>query len=246
MQQKEFRAQKKGQSVKELAQQARTHIKEQRFDDALDVYEQILKQNPEAAAAYMGMGNVHLRRGRLDEAENYFKGALHVSKKMAPPLTLLATVAQKQGDTDKALTLFQEALTDDSKFLKAALGMGKLLFQAGRYEEAKQAVGSALKYNPDAGEAGVLMSRILQKLGQTKQAIETLDGLLDRDLNPGGLVFSRPGCICRKSGMMQPLRPPKKSGSEPGFHPCPGLPGSGLDRCRAAFQGRGYSYPGGG
>ena len=83
MQPKEFQAKKKGQNIKDLAQRARASIKENRFDDALAIYDQILKQNPEAVAAYMGMGNVHMRCGRLDEAENYFKGALHVSKKVA-------------------------------------------------------------------------------------------------------------------------------------------------------------------
>jgi len=185
MQQKEFRAKSAGKkadkNVKELVQQAREHTKAQRFDEALSTYMEILKENPEAAAAYMGVGGVHLRKGELDEAENYFNGALHVTKKVAPVLAMLADVAQKRGDMTKALKLNQEALEDDPKFIKAAMGVGKILFQLERYDEARQAVAGALKYSPNSNEAEILLARIMQKMGQSEDAIENLNKLLVRD-----------------------------------------------------------------
>ena len=189
MQFKEFRAQKTGKSIKTLFQNAREQLKEGQFDKALNIYEEILKENPEAAAAYMGIGKVHLRKGRLDEAENYFKGALHVTQKTAPVLAMLANVAHRRGDLEKALKLNQEALDVDPKFVRAALGMGKILFQLERYDDAQEMVITALKYNPNLNEADILLSRIMQKLGHSEQAINNLQKLLVRDAESWSAYF---------------------------------------------------------
>lgn len=181
MQQKEFHAKKGNKNIKALTQQARDLTKEQRFGEALTTYEEILKENPEAAGAYMGIGSIHMRKGDLDKAEDYFNGALHVTKKVAPVLTMLAAIAQKRGDSNKALKLNQEALDSDPKFIKAALEMGKILFQTERYEEAKNVVSEALKFNPNSSEAEILMSRIMQKMGRSDDAVENLNKLLVRD-----------------------------------------------------------------
>ena len=189
MQFKEFKTQKKGSSIKALFQNAREQLKERQLEKALNTYDEILKENPEAAAAYMGIGKIHLREGRLDEAENYFKGALHVTQKTAPVLAMLAKVAHRRGDLEKALELNQEALDVDRKFVRAALGMGKIFFQLERYDDAHKMVITALKYNPNLNEADILLSRIMQKLGHSEQAIKNLEKLLVRESESWSAYF---------------------------------------------------------
>ena len=122
-----------------------------------------------------------MRQGNLDQAEEYFNGALHVTPKTAPVLSMLANVAQKRGDLGKALKLYQEALDSDPKLIKAALGLGKILLQSKRYEDARQVLVAALKYNPNSNEVRILLSRILQKMDRSGEAIDNIKKLLDRD-----------------------------------------------------------------
>ena len=78
--------------IKGLIEKAREYIKSNEPDRALEAFEEVLKENPEAAGAYMGIGNIHFRAGKYSEAENFFNGALHVTKKVAPALAMLAKI----------------------------------------------------------------------------------------------------------------------------------------------------------
>ena len=157
-----------------LLQEARNHVKEQRFDEAIELFESVLKENPEVAAAYLGIGDIYMRKGNLDEAENYFNGALHVAKKSAPALAMLASVAEKRGDAKRALKLNMDAIEENPEGLRPRMAISRLHLRSKRFADAAIQLREALRYNPQSTAAGLMLARVLQRQGKTDEALTSL------------------------------------------------------------------------
>lgn len=157
---------------------ARNHVQAERFDEALKLFEAVLQDDPETAAAYIGIGNILMRKGQHREAEDYYQGALHVASNRAPVLAMIAKSAEKQGDSERAIKLHNDALAIDGRFERARLSLARLYTQSKRFEEAEEHLQQALRYNPQSQLAATMLAKVRQRLGKTGEAVEGLNQAL--------------------------------------------------------------------
>lgn len=165
-------------NTKSQIEAARIQFKAGRLDEALALFEQVLKENPEATAAYIGIGTIHMKQKDYGEAENYFNGALHVTKKPGPALAWLAAAVEKQGDDERAIKLNLDALQCDPSSLRARMSISRIYVRRQQFEEAREHLCEALRYNPQASAAGVMLAKIAQRQGNSEEAIEKVEQVL--------------------------------------------------------------------
>lgn len=174
---------KMGTNIKMLMEQAKKLVQEGEPDKAFETYEAILKENPEAAAAYLGIGGIYMKKGNFEEAENYLNGALHIKDKFAPAIAMLAMLNIKRGELDKALRQCTEALEINPKMMKVRLAMSGIYIKKENYEEAENFLKESLRYNPEFQEATLMLAKVLHKQNKTNEAIECIEQALVREPN---------------------------------------------------------------
>jgi tetratricopeptide (TPR) repeat protein len=160
---------------------ANNFIKEKRFADALEIYDNILKRNPEAVGAYVGKGRVFFHQGDYDEAENYLNGALHLKEDFAPAKSMLARICERRGNLQLALEQNEELLKLRPNLNNSRIAMARAYIKLKRYSDAEKVLREALRYNPQFTQATYMLANTLQCQGDTDKAIETLNELLEKD-----------------------------------------------------------------
>ena len=166
--------------LKEAMEGAQELMKAKRMDEAMKAYEAILEKYPEAALAYVGIGNIHASHGEYDDALEYYAGALHIRKDLLPALIMSGNVYVKQGLFDKALEKYKEALEINPGLGIAQLSVSRIYVKSGKFNEAIDCLNGALKHNPQLEEAHLALAGIYQRMGDTDTALKELVGVVSR------------------------------------------------------------------
>ncbi len=101
-------------------------IKEEKYDEALEVIKEFLTKYPEIYQAHLNIGSCYLKKGELDKAEAEFK------------LVLDKTI-ETQGDYKK----------DAATTLRALTGLGELFIRKEDFETAQKYFSQALEVSPE-------------------------------------------------------------------------------------------------
>ena len=141
-------------------------MKEKRYDEAREAFEEILEKDPGSKQAHLGIGSIH------------FGSARRIDPMMAKAALAVGNVYYKQNELDSAIEAFKDALNIDPTTPAGYLGMGRVLLKQKKYPQAKEQVQKALVFNPQLTPGRLLMSQIYQEQGNTKAAIDEIESAL--------------------------------------------------------------------
>lgn len=110
-----------GQQPETLFEQANQHYAEENYQQAIDLYEQVLKQGVESAELYFNLGNAWYRRGEMPEAVLYYEKARLLQPRDEEIQHNLRIATQLTGDEIEAVPEF--FLTQWRKTLMHALSV---------------------------------------------------------------------------------------------------------------------------
>ncbi|MGB8536244.1 MAG: FG-GAP-like repeat-containing protein [Acidobacteriaceae bacterium] len=168
---------------------------------AEEAFRLALRDDPQSAEAYYGLGSVHLRTQRSDDARQSFERALKLSPRYPDTWTNawnnLGVIATQTNRPQDAIKNFQAAVRQDPKNLLALNNLGNAYRQQGQWPEAREALGRALELNPDDAEANYGMGMVFARLDDAQSAYEYLrKALVDRPdypeaLNNLGILYVR-------------------------------------------------------
>ncbi len=162
-------------------QEAEHLAAEGRLDEAVAYYQQLIAAEPinfsyreklanlflenamvsEAAAQLKAVADIHLSEGRLDLAQTYAGKLSLVDPEGIDTLRLLAVLAKQKGDEEATAKHYGK--------------LAQLAFDAGQYEEAKNAVETAQQAG--RGDLKLLLSKTfmaLKKPAEAKQQLEAI------------------------------------------------------------------------
>lgn len=143
---------------------ARAARKRERLEAALLFLGAALDLDSSHAEALEAYGELHFERGDLVAARSALEARLAAGpdKRRAEHLTLLASVLELQGDAARALERFREAVADDPSNSAGHAGMARLCEQAGRADEAIDALEQGATTAQQTGNAAGCAERLLR------------------------------------------------------------------------------------
>ena len=120
------------------------HLQAAEFEEAGDLYEEVLAQEPDNTTALNNLGNVHYMARDLDGAARHFEAILD-TKNLSPysqslALANLAELLQLQGAHKDAELLYSEARDAKPDGAWSYMGLAALYDMTGRYDEAVDAM----------------------------------------------------------------------------------------------------------
>lgn len=163
-------------------------MKAGRHDEAIAKFTEVIAKVPTCVDCYYNIGVAHAAKQQYTEAEAAFKKAIELKPDSGEAYTGLANIYNAQ----KKFDLAAEASANASKYAgaggggagaEAAYNQGVILWNAGKYAEAKAQFEAAVKADPTMGLAHYQLGMANLNLGQLPAAREAFSAYLKADPN---------------------------------------------------------------
>ena len=170
-----------------LAAEASAALRAGNNDDAIAKFTEVTGQLPTCADCYYNIGVAHANKKDYAAAETAYKKAIELKPDNADAYTGLATLYNQQ----KKFDLAAEASANASKYTaaggggnaEAAYNQGVILFNGGKFAEAKAQFETATKADPNHSLALYQLGMTSLNLGQIQDAVNALEAYLKVDPN---------------------------------------------------------------
>ena len=175
------------QKLQTLAGEAMTALRAGNNDEAIAKFNDVITQMPTCADCYYNLGVAQANKKDLAAAEVSYKKAIEIKPDNGDAYTGLATLYNQQ----KKFDLAAEASANASKYAaaggggnaEASFNQGVILFNAGKFAEAKTQFEAATKADPNHALAQYQLGMTALNLGQIQDAVNALEAYLKIDPN---------------------------------------------------------------
>lgn len=169
--------------LSELMSEADRLRKAGEYEDALELYDQVIAMKPKMAEAYWGRCQSLNLLKKPTEAIVACNDAIDLKSNYAEAIWGKGmAIEQQQKQSLEALWLYEKATRLKPNFADAWVSRGKALQEFGRSAEAIDALDEAIDLNRNRPDAWSTKGEALWNLGRQDEAIEALDKALQ--LNP--------------------------------------------------------------
>ena len=145
--------------------------KENNLKLAEDLYNKILKINPNYPGACINLGSIFHGYGRNEKAKECFKKVLKVSPSNAEANYNLGFIYQNEGENEQAKKYYKKALEVNPNSKKMHHDLGIVFKKLGKYHEAKECYEKAIEIDPNYANAYNNLANIMINLHDTNKAI---------------------------------------------------------------------------
>ena len=163
-------------------------MKAGRHDEAIAKFQEVIAKVPTCQDCYYNIGVSQMAKQQFSEAEASFKKAIELKPDNADAYTALANLYNSQ----KKFDIAAEASANAAKYAAAGGGgggaeasynQGVILFNAGKFAEAKTQFEAATKTDPNHSMAQYQLGMTALNLGQIPDAVAALEAYLKVDPN---------------------------------------------------------------
>jgi len=147
---------------------------------AIELIGRALELTPVYPAALNNLGNILRECGRLEEARERYRQVLDISPEHVDTLVNIGVVHNGLRETAEAFECLTKALEIDPEHAVAWHNLGNVYNQRKLYAEAQSAFEKSAELAPDNTKSVKEIAKILYKSGKKKEAIETLERLLEQ------------------------------------------------------------------
>ncbi len=141
------------------------------LDEAADLFETVLKDNPDQPDALHGLGMVYAQRKRFPEAVEYLLKAVKQAPTIAEFHNNLGNAFQATGNTESAMRHYFEALRLKNAYPQALNNLGTLLYRLGKYSEAATYFQKSLRIDPQAVDTHYNLANCYIQLDKLQEAV---------------------------------------------------------------------------
>src|SRR5262245_4569717 len=156
-------------------------------DEAIAKFQEVIAKVPTCADCYYNMGLAYANKKDYAQAETAYKKAIELKPDNGEAYTGLATIynAQKKFDlaADASAKAAQFSGAVGGGNAEASYNQGVILFNAGKFAEAKTQFEAATKADPNNAMAQYQLGMTALNLGQIPDAVAALEAYLKVDPN---------------------------------------------------------------
>lgn len=191
---------------------ARDLVQTGRIEEAIELYSEILGENPHNLRAHNNLGILLDELGQHDKAVEHLEAALEVEPDNVEVLTNLASALTELARFAGADASIRKALRLSPDDPSARLAQGILSFRRGLYVEAEEELRWVCEQDPGLGEALYYRAEALNRTSQFPEATELMlraAALLPDDSRPFytlGHLYDRQGCPVEAAEMYRRVR----------------------------------------
>lgn len=138
--------------------------------EALPILRELIRQNPDLAAAHLQLGLALSADGKLDDAGRALDEAMKRAPNDAMAVNARGLIALKQGQADRALALFDKALVLRKDFAGAMLARGDALQALGKPDQAIETYKRAAMLAPTSALPHALRAQALERMKRPAEA----------------------------------------------------------------------------
>lgn len=158
-------------------------------DAALWIFQQVVADTPDDAAAHYALGLLALRQEHLAVAEQAARQALELAPERGEYGLLLASVLIHADRSDDAAVALAPALARSSDPAALRVGFAQLLIEAGHSDAARAQMQQALEVDPDNVEARQALGLLALDAGDFDTARHYFDALYNRGQSRGDAAY---------------------------------------------------------
>lgn len=168
--------------IRTLFAEAVAHHQARRFQQAEQLYQQILAKDPTHADSLHLLGLVAYQQGDYPKAITLISEAITYNSRKPHYHFNLGLAREKEGNFDEAVSSYQIALTLNPSYTEARSNLGNVFRAQGRLDDAAQAFQALLRSNPGSAETHNNLGVVFKERGDTQGAIQEYQAALQ--LNP--------------------------------------------------------------
>ncbi|HWV99976.1 MAG TPA: tetratricopeptide repeat protein [Candidatus Acidoferrum sp.] len=144
---------------------------QERFEEAIPVYRQAIRQRPNGALGHSGLGAVLFAKGQFDTAVPELRSAVELKPRDPLARNDLGAALFELGRLDEAMEQYREALKIKPHFALTHYNLAAALRKQGHWEEAVAEYRQAIKLAPAYARPRIGLGNALLAKGLSDQAI---------------------------------------------------------------------------
>ena len=98
--------------------------KQNRFDEAIAQWEEIVRKDPNLAEIHYNLGNAYMYQGKIESAIDAFKRTISIDPTLPEAYNKLGIICYKQGNAGLAFACWKQALMINPDFEEARRNIG--------------------------------------------------------------------------------------------------------------------------
>lgn len=148
--------------------------KKGRFQEALQLYQQVTQANPNFAGGWYEMGLCQKELRQFKDAVTSFRRATNLQPSLAPAWAELGAAAVGAGNFDEAVPALRQAVKLDPKNAEAFGNLGYALWQKADLDNAEKMLKKAISLDATYVPAYIDLGNLYLKLAKTQQGLDHL------------------------------------------------------------------------
>lgn len=167
--------------LKEDFIKANSLFDEGNYEEAIGLYERVVKKFPDAYIVNLNIGHSYFQMEKYDEAESFYQKVLENDPKHVQALMGVGNCYTNRGDNNKALEWYGKIefeKIDDSIVL---FNVGTIFYNNSKFDDALRYYSKAVKIQEDFLDARYQLGLTYLALGENPEALKEFEAYLNYD-----------------------------------------------------------------
>ena len=170
-------------TIDEVFNLAVKNHQENKTDIAQQLYNQVLKINPNHSQALNNLGVIFKTLGEKQKAKECYEKAIEIDPNYANAHNNLGAIYQELGEIEKAKNCYEKAIEIDLNYADAHNNLGIVFKNLGENEKAKNCYEKAIAINPNNLNTHNNLGKIFYILGEIQKSVNCYERVLKIDPN---------------------------------------------------------------
>jgi tetratricopeptide (TPR) repeat protein len=154
---------------------------EKKYEEAIAVYENLVKANPDAYIIYLNIGNCWFELEQYDKAEENYKKVLEKDPQNAEAMLLIGNCYANRGEQDKALEWYNKIEFEKITDQMVLFNIGSSFYKQSKFEEAIKYYKRAIELKNNFLDAIYQLGLAYVALQNNSEALKVFEGYLKYD-----------------------------------------------------------------